>query len=115
MNDKKKNEVMTDESTVEKKIESIVFDALKHKIRGRIYVKMKEKTGNDVNDALFIKILSNNIVYTEELWLPGETLNMVSQNEDFAKTLAGIVYDNFKKYIEGKFFVQDRPRRYNDK
>ena len=115
MNDKTKTVAMTDESTIEKKIENIVFDTLKHKIRGRIYVKMKEKVDKNDNDKLFIKVLSNNIVYTEELQLMGETLTMVSQNEEFAKTLANIIFDNFKKYIESKFFVQDRPKRYSDK
>jgi len=40
---------------------------------------------------------------------------MVSQSDSYAETLALMVFDNFKKYIDGKFYVQDRPRRYNKK
>lgn len=107
-------EVMNDVSTVEKKIESIVFKTLKDKIKGRIFVKMEDKAEGEV-DTLYIKVESNNLVYTEYLQLPGNTFEMVSTNEDFAGTLGLIVFDNFKKYIDNKFYVQDKPKRYFNK
>lgn len=107
----KTKEVMNNVSTVEKKIESIVFKTLKDKIKGHIFVKMEEKVENEV-DTLYVKIESNNIVYTEYLKLPGNTFEMVSTNEDFAGTLGLIIFDNFKKYIDNKFFVQDKPKKF---
>ena len=114
MSEEIKNEVMSDVSTVEKKIESIVFNTLHEKIRGHIYVKMKEKVEETDIDKLFITINNSkyNINYTEELSLPGNTFEMVSQNDDYAKTLALMIFDNYKKYLDSKFYVLDRPRRY---
>lgn len=112
----KNNEaVMSDTSTVQKKIESVVFSTLKNKIRGHIYAKMEEKTNENDIDTLYININSNGIIYTEQLKLPGDTFEMVSQSDSYAETLALMVFDNFKKYIDGKFYVQDKPRRYNKK
>ena len=108
-------EVMTDVSTVEKKIESIVFNTLKNKIRGHIYAKMQEKTNDTDMDTLYININSNNVVYTEQLKLPGDTFAMVSQSESYAETLGLMIFDNFKKFIDAKFFVQDRPKKFYNK
>lgn len=105
--------VMVDTSTVQKKIETIVFNTLKSKVRGHIYAKMEEKADEKDIDTLYINISSSGIVYTEQLKLPGDTFAMVSQSDSYAETLGLMVFDNFKKYIEGKFFVQDKPRRYN--
>ena len=111
----KNNEtVMGDTSTVQKKIESIVFNTLKGKIKGHIYTKMEEKNKDTDIDTLYIKVVSNNLVYTEQLKLPGDTFAMVSQSDSYAETLALMIFDNFKKYIDGKFYVQDRPKRYTN-
>jgi len=107
--------VMKDTSTVQKKIESIVFGTLKDRIRGHIYAKMEEKSDERDNDVLYININSNNLVYTEELQLPGDTFAMVSQSDSYAETLGLMIFDNFKKYVDSKFFVQNKPRRYNKK
>ena len=104
---------MADVSTVEKKIESVVFNTLKGKIKGHIYTKMEEKANPSDIDTLYIKIVSNNLIYTEQLKLPGDTYAMVSQSDSYAETLALMIFDNFKKYIDSKFYVQDRPKRYN--
>ena len=116
MNEENKNtekEVMVDTSTVQKKIETIVFGTLKSKIKGHIYAKMEEKTSDDDVDTLYINITSNGLIYTEQLSLPGDTFAMVSQSDSYAETLGLMVFDNFKKYIDSKFYVQDRPRKYN--
>jgi len=115
MNDEVRNEtnVMADTSTVQKKIESIVFNTLKSKIKGHIYAKMEEKTSEDAIDTLYVKIESNGLVYTDRLQLAGDTFEMVSQNDSFAATLGLMIFDNFVKYINGKFYVQDKPMHYN--
>lgn len=117
MNEELKNNeaIMSDTSTVQKKIESVVFSTLKNRIRGHIYAKMEEKADDKDIDTLYININSNGIIYTEQLKLPGDTFQMVSQSDSYAETLALMIFDNFKKYIDGKFYVQDRPRRYNKK
>ena len=104
--------VMSDTSTIERKIESIVFNTLKSKVKGHIYVKMKEKTEDEI-DTLYINIDSNSVVYNDQLKLPGDTFDMVSQNSKFAETLAYMIIDNYKKYLDYKFFFQDTPKKYN--
>ena len=111
----KNNEVMNDVSTVEKKIESIVFNTLKNKIHGHIYIKMEEKANDEEIDALYVNIESNRIVYTDRLSLPGDTFSMVSQSDSYAETLGLMIFDNFKKYIDSRFYVQDRPKTYYKK
>jgi len=116
MNDEVRNEtnVMADTSTVQRKIESIVFNTLKSKIKGHIYAKMEEKTDEDEIDTLYVKVESNGLVYTDRLQLPGDTFEMVSQNDSFAETLGLMIFDNFVKYINNKFYIQDKPMRYKN-
>ena len=99
--------VMTDVSTIEKKIESIVFNVLKNKIRAHIYVKMEDKTNETDINTLHINITSYGVVYDEELKLPDNVFEMISQNEGYGRTLGLMVLDNFKKYIDTIFFIQD--------
>lgn len=108
-------EVMNDQSTVEKKIESIVFKTLKDRINGHIYVKMEDKKSDAEVDALYVNIESNRNYYTNRLSLPGDTFAMVSQSDSYAETLGLMIFDNFKKYIDSKFYVQDRPRKFYNK
>jgi len=89
-------EVMNDVSTVEKKIESIVFKILKDKIKGRIFVKMEDKAEGEV-DTLYIKIESNNLIYTEYLQLPGNTFNpRVLAKSSFVDTISKVLPGNCK-------------------
>lgn len=99
--------VMSDVSTIEKKIESIIFNVLKNKIRAHIYVKMEDKTSETAINTLHINITSYGVVYDEELKLPDNVFEMISQNEGYGRTLGLMVLDNFKKYIDTIFFIQD--------
>ena len=111
--------VMSDTSTVEKKIESIIFNTLKERIRGHIYIKMQEKTDEKEIDTLNISINNYGVSYTDSLKLPGDTYEMVSKSDSYAQTLALMIFDNYKKYIDTRFFIEDRQdtrfRRYNKK
>ena len=105
-------EVMNDQSTVEKKIESIVFKTLKDRINGHIYVKMEDKKSDAEVDALYVNIESNRNYYTNRLSLPGDTFAMVSQSDSYAETLGLMIFDDFKKYIEGLFFTNGKPKKF---
>ena len=101
------NEVPTN-----RQIEETARKYLKDRIKGSIFVKMKEKNNEEEIDTLYININSNGIVYTDELKLPGETFEMINQNLAFVETLASMVFDSFKKYIDSRFYVQDKPKTY---
>ena len=110
----KKKEVMNDTSTVEKKIESIVFNTLKDRIRGHIYARMEEKTDEKAPNTLFINISNCGVVYTDRVILPDSIFDMANTDPAYIQTLAMMIHDNFKKYIETVFFIQERPKRYNE-
>ena len=40
---------------------------------------------------------------------------MVAKSDSYAETLGLMIYDNFKKYLETVFFIQDKPKKYNEK
>ncbi len=110
-----KTTVMTDTSTVQKKIETIIFNTLKDRIRGHIYARMEEKENEKDDNTLFINISNFGVKYTDRLTLPGDTFEMVAKSDSYAETLGLMIYDNFKKYLETVFFIQDKPKKYNEK
>ena len=113
MNEEIKKNVMSDVSTAEKKLESIVFNTLHSKIRGHIFVKMKEQSENEDENILSVSISNNryNIVYNDDVRLPGDSFEMASQSDSYAEMVGLMIYDNYKKYLDSKFYVQDRPKR----
>ena len=114
MSDTIKKEVMKDTSTTEKKIESIIFNTLKDRIRGHIYARMEEKTDEKADDTLFINISNCGVVYTDRVVLPKTIFEMADKDDAYIQTLGLMIFDNFKKYIETVFFIQERPKRYNE-
>lgn len=103
------------EIDVPKKIQDIVHSTLKSKIKGRIYAKVKEKEENEENNVLYVSISSNGINFTKDLILAGETYDMVAQSDDYAVTLALMIFDEFKKYVEYRVFIKEKKETPNKK
>lgn len=103
------------EIDVPKKIQDIVHSTLKSKIKGRIYAKVKEKEENEENNVLYVSISSNGINFTKDLILAGETYDMVAQSDDYAVTLALMIFDEFKKYVEYRVFIKEKKEAPNKK
>ena len=103
------------EIDVPKKIQDIVHSTLKSKIKGRIYAKVKEKEENEENNVLYVSISSNGINFTKDLILAGETYDMVAQSDDYAVTLALMIFDEFKKYVEYRVFIKEKKEASNKK
>lgn len=103
------------EIDVSKKIQDIVHSTLKSKIKGRIYAKVKEKEENEENNVLYVSISSNGINFTKDLILAGETYDMVAQSDDYAVTLALMIFDEFKKYVEYRVFIKEKKETPNKK
>ena len=81
----------------------------------RIYAKVKEKEENEENNVLYVSISSNGINFTKDLILAGETYDMVAQSDDYAVTLALMIFDEFKKYVEYRVFIKEKKEAPNKK
>lgn len=90
-------------------IQKVIHTTLKNKVKGHIFVKVEEKEDEKADDTLFVNINNNGISYTDRLTLVGDTYRMISESESYATTLALMILDNYKKFIELKFFIKEKP------
>jgi len=111
MNDEvtKNEENVTDEIDVKGLIQKIIHTTLKNKVKGHIFVKVEEKENEKDDDTMFVNITNNGVSYTDRITLVGDTYRMVSENESYATTLGLMILDNYKKFIEMKFFIKEKP------
>lgn len=91
------------------KVQGIIFKTLKNSIKGHIYVTVEEKNEDNDYDSVFTNIKSFGINYTYRLALMGKTYEMIAENDDYAVTLAGMIIDNFKDFLNTRFFVTEKP------
>lgn len=92
-------------------IQRIIFQTLKNKIKGHIFVKVEEKNDDVSVDSVFVSVICYGIKYDYRLGLEGKTYEMVSTNGDYAKTLALMIFDNYKQFIMNKIFINEKSQR----
>lgn len=111
MNDEVMNNenVTANEGNEKYVIQKVIHTTLKNKVKGHIFVKVEEKEDEKADDTLFVNINNNGISYTDRLTLVGDTYQMISESESYATTLALMILDNYKKFIELKFFIKEKP------
>ena len=95
------------ELTPESKIESVVYRTLKAKIKGYITVTLEAKDEKTENDTLHVTVNSNRILYTKDMILPDESRDLITQSDSMAVVLAHLVFDDFKKFINSRFFYKE--------
>lgn len=94
---------------IKTKVQGIIFKTLKNSIKGHIYVTVEEKNEDNDYDSVFTNIKSFGINYTYRLALKGKTYEMIAENDDYAVTLAGMIIDNFKEFLNTRFFITEKP------
>lgn len=94
---------------IKTKVQGIIFKTLKNSIKGHIYVTIEEKNEDNGCDSVFTNIKSFGINYTYRLALMGKTYEMIAENDDYAATLAGMIIDNFKEFLNTRFFIAEKP------
>ena len=110
MSEENENVVVVTENTedIKRKVQNIIFKTLKDNVNGHVYVNVEEKTDDVQVDSVFVNIGAFGIKYDYRMSLQGKTYEMVKESDDYAATLGLMILDNYKEFINKKFFEVNR-------
>jgi len=91
-------------------LQSSIRTQLRSMIKGRIFVKLEEKTNDEKSDFLYVSISNSGVHYDTRLTIDEGVYKLIKENQAYVKTLANLVFDGYKKYVDTKFFVFDKTK-----
>ena len=95
--------VVSKNTDVRFKVQSTFYKEIKSIVKGMIVVKL-DRDEESKTDILYVSIKNYGIKWSDRLRLFGDVVNGLSQDEDYLKTLVIQIYENYRKYIENKYF-----------
>lgn len=102
-----KEETVDSKQDLYSKVSQAFYEELHSIIKGKIFVKIEERTDLKNVDSLFIEINNFGVKWNDRVKLYEGFVKLMSENRECVKTMAVQEYENYKRYVMTKFFVHE--------